>query len=69
MALSSKGLVYTWGQNDKGQLGLGNEMPTCEPSAVTSIIKPITKIDCGLKHCIALTKDYSLYVWGSNNQS
>jgi alpha-tubulin suppressor-like RCC1 family protein len=25
MALSNKGQVYTWGFNDKGQLGLGNE--------------------------------------------
>jgi alpha-tubulin suppressor-like RCC1 family protein len=31
MALSNKGIVYTWGQNDKGQLGLGNEISTWEP--------------------------------------
>jgi len=31
MALSNKGTIYTWGQNDKGQLGLGNEIPTIEP--------------------------------------
>lgn len=29
----------------------------------------MTKIDCGLKHCVALTKDYQLFVWGSNVQS
>lgn len=31
MALTSKGQVYTWGLNDKGQLGQGNEQPTSEP--------------------------------------
>ena len=31
IALSTKGMVYTWGMNDKGQLGIGNETPTLEP--------------------------------------
>lgn len=51
--------------NDKGQLGNGNEVPTYEPYQVPSIgptakhpIKPATKIACGLKHCIVLTKNY-----------
>ena len=66
MALSNKGVVYTWGQNEKGQLGLGHEQPTWEPHAITAINKPIQKIDCGLKHCVALTKDYQMVAWGSN---
>lgn len=57
MALSNKGIVYTWGLNDKGQLGLGNETPTLDPQQVP-INKQVHKIDCGLKHCVALTKDY-----------
>lgn len=69
MVLTNKGAVYTWGLNDKGQLGLGNELPTVEPTLVSSLTKVITKIDCGLKHCVALTKDYQLYLWGSNLQS
>jgi|LauGreDrversion4_2_1035121.scaffolds.fasta_scaffold59029_1 alpha-tubulin suppressor-like RCC1 family protein len=66
MALSNKGIVYTWGLNDKGQLGVGNEIPTVEPQPVTALTKPVSKIDCGLKHCVALTKDYQLFIWGSN---
>ncbi len=69
MALSNKGTIYTWGQNDKGQLGLGNEISTTDPQPITSINKQAIKIDCGLKHCLALTKDYQLLVWGSNLQS
>ena len=66
LALTNKGTVYSWGLNDKGQLGLGNETSTLDPQPITSIGKPVIKIDCGLKHCLALTKDYVLYVWGSN---
>lgn len=31
MALTSKGQIFSWGLNDKGQLGLGNESFTPEP--------------------------------------
>ena len=61
--------MFTWGQNDKGQLGLGTDTPTCEPALVSGLTKVVSKIDCGLKHCVALTKDYQLFVWGSNLQS
>ena len=75
IALSTRGYVYTWGMNDKGQLGLGNEVPTYEPVQLQCIgpsskhlIKPVTKIACGLKHCLVLTNNYKLYAWGSNLQ-
>lgn len=71
MALTSKGQLFTWGLNDKGQLGLGNESFTADPQLVTGGgigAKVISKIECGLKHCVALTKDYQMYVWGSNSQ-
>jgi alpha-tubulin suppressor-like RCC1 family protein len=59
MALSNKGQVYTWGLNDKGQLGIGNEASTYEPVLVSSLAgKVVSRIECGLKHCVALTKDY-----------
>jgi alpha-tubulin suppressor-like RCC1 family protein len=50
-------------------LGLGNEVPTCDPQIVIGLSKAISKIDCGLKHCVALSKDYQLFVWGSNLQA
>ena len=34
IALSQRGYVYTWGMNDKGQLGNGSEYPSCEPIQV-----------------------------------
>ena len=71
MAMSTRGYVYTWGMNDKGQLGINSEQPYhLEPVAVSSskstLSKAVQKIDCGLKHCLVLTKDFQLYAWGSN---
>ena len=71
MAMSTRGYVYTWGMNDKGQLGINSDVPySFEPVAVSSskstLSKAVQKIDCGLKHCLVLTKDYQLYSWGSN---
>ena len=34
VALSMRGYVYTWGMNDKGQLGVGNDTPAYEPAQV-----------------------------------
>ena len=74
IAMSSRGYVYTWGMNDKGQLGINSDVPySFEPVAVSSskstLSKAVQRIDCGLKHCLVLTKDYQLYSWGSNQLS
>lgn len=71
IAMSTRGYVYTWGMNDKGQLGINSDVPySFEPVAVSSskstLSKAVQKIACGLKHCIVLTKDYQLFSWGSN---
>jgi len=31
IARSSRGYVYTWGMNEKGQLGIGIDTPAFEP--------------------------------------
>lgn len=64
--MSTRGVLYTWGANEVGQLGLGHEQPNCAPEPITSI-KGVQRIDCGLKHCVALTKE-GIYAWGSNHQ-
>lgn len=74
LALSRRGYVYSWGSNDKGQLGtLPDSAYSIEPVAVTSskntLSKAVSAIACGMKHSIALTKDNQLYVWGSNQQN
>lgn len=67
-ALSSKGNVYCWGSNDCGQLGIGGEQKFSFVPVQVSSVSRVQKIACGLKHCIALTKDTQLFAWGSNMQ-
>ena len=62
LALSKRGYVYSWGSNDKGQLGtLPDQLFSVEPVAVTSskntLSKAVSQIACGMKHSLALTKD------------
>jgi alpha-tubulin suppressor-like RCC1 family protein len=66
MALSSSGKVYTWGTNELGQLGNGDDQPTAEPGVVTALSESISKIGCGLKHWIVISTTYQVYSWGWN---
>ena len=71
IALASDGTVYTWGNNDYGQLGNGNNIQSNVPVAVnTSGVlsgKTITQIGAGQYHSIALASDGTVYTWGYNN--
>lgn len=44
IAMSTRGYVYTWGMNDKGQLGINSDAPySFEPVAVSSAKGPLSK--------------------------
>ncbi|MBQ2617783.1 MAG: hypothetical protein IJF90_13065, partial [Synergistaceae bacterium] len=78
VAVTSKGSVYTWGRNDRGQLGL-NYNPSLHsmitaPEQVTVAAadgsrKPLTgivKASTGSNHTVVLTAGGILYAWGWN---
>eukprot|EP01080_Neovahlkampfia_damariscottae_P012452 gene12452-6203_t len=67
MSLRNDSLLFCWGDNGLGQLGLG--IPSSEigqPTQMTSISN-IWKIDAGKTHAILLTKNGKVYTFGSNN--
>ncbi|XP_026279379.1 RCC1 and BTB domain-containing protein 1 isoform X1 [Frankliniella occidentalis] len=68
-ALLDNGEVYSWGYNGNGQLGLGNSVVNqLVPAFVQSLVGVvITKVMCGLVHCLALTDEGELYGWGANS--
>lgn len=60
----SKDAVYTFGTNDRGQLGLGHYLNVCDPHEVTIEGMGIA-VSCGEKHSFVLTTQ-GLYGSGSN---
>jgi alpha-tubulin suppressor-like RCC1 family protein len=68
IAVSEKGRCYSWGNNEFGQLGIGNNTNALEPFEIifpanTSIIKAI----CGTSHSLFLTSDGRIFACGLNH--
>ena len=63
IALKQDGTVWSYGLNDKGQLGLGNNDNKNEPTKVTGL-ENIKAIEVGYAHTLALTKSRrSVCLW------
>ena len=71
VALTSDGLVYTWGNGGSGSLGNGATTNSLVPVAVsTSGVlsgKTIVAIGAGEFHCLAVSSDGLVYSWGPNS--
>ena len=72
MALKQNGTVWTWGANDKGQLGIGSTINQSNPVAVkkssSEILTDIVAIAAGGQHSLALQDNGTIWTWGHNNQ-
>jgi alpha-tubulin suppressor-like RCC1 family protein len=71
MALTECGHVYSWGDNEFGQLGIGNTVNSNEPKFVAVIDENkcnvfIEKISCGSLHSLLLSSDGNIYAFGWN---
>uniref|UniRef100_A0A8D2DEQ9 X-linked retinitis pigmentosa GTPase regulator n=1 Tax=Sciurus vulgaris TaxID=55149 RepID=A0A8D2DEQ9_SCIVU len=62
-ALTEDGILFMWGDNSEGQIGLKNMNNVCVPHQVT-IGKPISWISCGYYHSAFVTTDGELYTFG-----
>ena len=67
VALASDGTVWTWGQNSRGELGLGGtsskgtNMPTPVPA-----LSNVTHVSAGEGFSAALRSDGTVWTWGYN---
>jgi E3 ubiquitin-protein ligase HERC4 len=65
LALTSKGHIYSWGNNESGECGLGFKNPVVlDPQKI--LIRNIIRVFANF-HSMALTRDGKLYVWGCNS--
>ena len=64
IAVTKSGKCYTWGCNEYGQLGLGNNKKAYSPRELH--LQNIVSIGCGYRHTIVTTVDDKIYTWGSN---
>ena len=61
------GIVYGFGYNGNGELGIGNEENQLIPKEIIYFKNiPISKIYCGLYHSFAISKSNKVYCWGDN---
>lgn len=71
VAVDDEGLVYAWGDNERGQLGIGSSTDSSSPVAVTTdgavdSGKQTTTVMASAFASYAITQDDMLYSWGYN---
>jgi alpha-tubulin suppressor-like RCC1 family protein len=64
-ALMPDGSVWTWGDNDNGQLGNGTTVSSGSPGKVPGLANAIA-IAAGNMHTLAMKSDGSVWAWGDN---
>ncbi|WAQ96431.1 HERC4-like protein [Mya arenaria] len=68
LLLTDDGHLFSWGNNDCGQLGLGNTSNQSQPTQINSLPGvPIGQLACGGSHSFVLTKSGTVFSWGRNS--
>ena len=65
MALHADGTVRTWGDDSRGQLGLGRTLAAPAPAPVVGINDAV-QVASGENHVVALRRDGTVVAWGVN---
>lgn len=64
----NKTLVYGWGLNQHGQLGLGDDKDRNVPTLIELLLDyNFKKVKCGKNHTGLLDENSCLFMFGSNN--
>ena len=68
LALATDGIVWAWGANNLGQLGIGNTEDKTTPVRVhLPVGVQIKALATGYNHNLALATDGTVYAWGNNS--
>ena len=63
-AITKKGEVFTWGWNENGLLGHGEQKSRFYPTKVAALEGfVVTQVSCSFSHMAALTANGELFMW------
>ncbi len=69
MCVTATSLVFAWGDNSYGQLGLGDVRNRKSPALVNGLwALPVRQLAAGVSHSAALTSNGFLFTWGDASQ-
>ena len=67
LALDASGRLLAWGDNTRGQLGIGVAVNRSVPGPIQGLTG-ITRIATGHRHALALKSDGTVKAWGDNDE-
>lgn len=67
LGITTTGLLYGWGLNTSGQVGINSVTTVSSPVLVASPSVSWSTVDAGSSHSLAITTTGILYGWGLNN--
>ncbi|MFA6867165.1 MAG: hypothetical protein WCR54_06570, partial [Clostridia bacterium] len=67
VAIDNNGNLYSWGNNEYGQLGLNTTVSSLTPQHIKMSGINFIEIACGEDFSLALSDNGKLYSWGHNN--
>lgn len=66
LAISETGVIYAWGQQSSGQVGDGTTATSRVSPVALDAPTDVAAIDAGQIHSLAISRDGSVWAWGSN---
>ena len=67
LGIRPNGLLFAWGANNQGQLGVGDFLEKYQPTQVGT--SSWTAVSAGASHTLGIGTDGKLYGWGDNNSN
>lgn len=66
LAMTGSGVVWAWGDNAHGQLGIGTQVNSNIPVLVTGLPAGLIDVRAGGEHSMALDSAGNVWAWGDN---